>query len=386
MSMAVTKKLFDNGTLFEFDAAVLSCVKSESGYEVTLDRSAFFPEGGGQPGDTGRLGSAAVTDTFERDGEVIHICASPLEPGSTVHGAVDEKVRIRRMQNHSGEHLLMGFIHRKYGLENVGFRLGASDVTLDLDGVISPEALAECEMLANEAIARDVPVTVSYPSPEELSRTEYRSKLEMTENVRLVTIEGIDVCACCAPHVSSTGMIGIVKVLWTESSRGGTRVHILCGLDALELFSRRLEGNARISRLLSAKPENTAEAVERLLNENNELKRRLRELEIQRTDELIASLGSERRGSFCVFAKGLNADSLRRIANAAVLLTDGAAGVFCETEGGYSYIIASNSIPLRARAKEINSALNGRGGGSDTMIQGSVTACRERIEEYFRNL
>ncbi|MBR1765330.1 MAG: alanyl-tRNA editing protein [Ruminococcus sp.] len=385
----MTERLYDNGLLFEFEAEVTGCTKAKKGFEITLDRSTFFPEGGGQAGDIGTLGGAGVLDTYEKEGEVLHLCDRALEVGSRVQGAVDRDTRLRRMQGHSGEHLLMGFIHRLHGLENVGFRLGSSDVTLDLDGTLTEEQLRECEQLANEAIAADVPITVSYPDSAALAELSYRSKLEMTENIRIVTIEGIDVCACCAPHLPSTGRIGMVKIVSHESNRGGTRVHIVCGLEALELFRRRLSSNAEIMRLLSAKPEETARHVRRLLEENQALKARLYDLERRRTEALIASLPKAARpdrGSFSVFTEDLNADNMRRAANSAVLLTDRAAGVFCKAEGGYTYIIASSRLPLRQLAREINTALGGRGGGSDQMIQGSVTADRKTIEAYFAAL
>ena len=358
----------------------------KKGYEVVLDRSAFFPEGGGQPGDTGTINGVEVTDTVEKNGEVIHKCKGALTVGDTVIGKVDADVRLRRMQNHSGEHLIMGFIHDKLGYENVGFHLGSSEVTLDLNGVISDEDLRECEQKANEAIAKDVAISISYPDSETLSSMQYRSKLEMTENVRIVTIEGIDVCACCAPHLDSTGKIGMVKVLSSESYKGGTRVHILCGLDALEVFRQRMETVSALSKLLSAKPEKVLGFAEKLLAENNELKKQMTEIEKQKAQEIINSLTNDGRGSFTVFTKGLSRDAMREIANKAVTLTDGAAGVFGEEEGGYSYIIASQNIPLRQKSKDINSALGGKGGGSDQMIQGSLTADKQTVEEYFRSL
>ncbi|MBR1422908.1 MAG: alanyl-tRNA editing protein [Ruminococcus sp.] len=382
----MTEKLFDDGSLLEFDAVVLSCTEIKKGYEVVLDRSAFFPEGGGQAGDIGTLGGTEVLDTYEKNGEVIHKTKSALEVGARVHGCVNADVRLRRMQNHSGEHLIMGFIHEKLGYENVGFHLGSSEVTLDLNGVISDDDLKECEQKANEAIAKDVPITITYPDSEALSSMQYRSKLEMTENVRIVTIEGIDVCACCAPHLSSTGKIGIVKVLSSESYKGGTRVHILCGLDAFEIFRQRMDTVSQISKLLSSKPEKTAAAVERLLGENNELKRQISDIEKQKAQEIIDGLKNDGRGSFCVFTKGISRDVMREIANKAVLLTDGAAGVFGEEAQGFSYIIASQSVALRAKSKEINGALGGKGGGSDQMIQGSVTADKAAIEEYFKTI
>ncbi|EGC03196.1 alanyl-tRNA editing protein [Ruminococcus albus] len=382
----MTERLYDNSKLTTFEATVTSCSPAGKYYELTLDRSAFFPEGGGQKGDVGLIDSVKVLDTYEKNGEVVHKCTAPIEAGMQVCGEVDADIRLRRMQNHSGEHLLMGVIHRKTGFENVGFHLGSDDVTLDLDGVIPTETLIECEFLANKAIAADLPVTISYPDSESLKTLEYRSKLEMTENVRIVTIEGVDVCACCAPHVASTGQIGIIKVLSAESYKGGTRLHILCGLDAFELIRNRMDELSAISRLLSAKPEKILEQTKRLIDENDALKRQLADIEQRKAARIISSLSNSTRGSFCVFTEGLNTASMRDIANEAVKLTDGAAGIFCQNENGWNYIIASDSLPLRSMSAQINSALNGKGGGSDKMLQGSCMAERTAIEDVIKKL
>ncbi|MBE6874343.1 MAG: alanyl-tRNA editing protein [Ruminococcus albus] len=382
----MTERLYDNSKLTTFEATVTSCSPAGKYYELTLDRSAFFPEGGGQKGDVGLIDSVKVLDTYEKNGEVVHKCTAPIEAGMQVCGEVDADIRLRRMQNHSGEHLLMGLIHRKTGFENVGFHLGSDDVTLDLDGVIPTETLIECEFLANKAIAADLPVTISYPDSESLKTLEYRSKLEMTENVRIVTIEGVDVCACCAPHVASTGQIGIIKVLSAESYKGGTRLHILCGLDAFELIRNRMDELSAISRLLSAKPEKILEQTKRLIDENDALKRQLADIEQRKAARIISSLSNSTRGSFCVFTEGLNTASMRDIANEAVKLTDGAAGIFGQNENGWNYIIASDSLPLRSMSAQINSALNGKGGGSDKMLQGSCMAERSAIEDVIKKL
>lgn len=382
----MTDRLYDNGMLMEFDAAVTSCTQIKKGYEVTLDRSAFFPEGGGQYGDVGTIAGVKVTDTYERGGEVIHLCDAPLEAGAQVHGAVDKDIRLRRMQNHSGEHLLMGFIHNMTGFDNVGFHLGEGEVILDLNGVIGAEQLLECERRANRAIAENVPFTISYPDENELAALDYRSKLDLTENVRIVTIEGIDKCACCAPHVQAAGQIGIIRVISSENYKGGTRLRILCGMDAFELIRQRMDSIREISALLSAKPDKTVQHVKRLSDENISLKKQLAELDRQKAQSVIDSLANEGRGSFCVFTEGISRDMMREIANSAVLMTDGAAGVFGREDGGYSYIIASKNLPLRTMAKDINSALDGRGGGSDEMIQGSAKADRSTIEAYFGNI
>lgn len=382
----MTEKLFDNGELLEFEATVLSCEQGKKCCEVTLDRSAFFPEGGGQSGDVGELGGVRVIDTQEKDGVVIHKTDKPLEVGARVTGRIDENVRLRRMQNHSGEHLIMGFIHKRFGYENVGFHLGKDEVTLDLNGPITYEELLECEKQANEAILKDVKISISYPDDETLATLSYRSKLENMQNVRIVTIDGIDVCACCAPHLSSTGKIGIVKVLSSESYKGGTRVHILCGLDAIDELEGKQAIVKELQKLLSAKPEKITGAVQRLLDENNELKKKLSDIANAQADSIISSLKNDDRKSFCVFTEGLDSNALRRIANEGVKLTDGVFGVMSKSSGGYSYIMASEKIPLRAKAKEINAALGGKGGGSDAMIQGSITADEQTVRDYFKGL
>ncbi len=382
----MTERLYDDSTLLDFEAKVLSCRKKDGKYEIILDRSAFFPEGGGQPGDIGQLGKVKVLDTVDRAGETVHICSAPLLPGRSVRGIVDSAERLRRMQNHSGEHLLMGFIHKMTGFDNVGFHLGSSAVTLDLNGVITPEQLVTCEQQANEAIAADLPITISYPAPEELAKIKYRSKLETDRGIRLVTIQGVDVCACCAPHLSSTGKIGIIKVISAEHYKGGTRIFIICGLQALDLFRERMGIAAAVSRLLSAKPETIPERVQALLSENTELKKQLSAFEAQRTDIIISGLKNNSRRSFCVFTEALSAQALQKIANAAVTLTDGAAGIFCKNSSGYSYIIISNTLKLRELSAGLNSALEGKGGGSDKMLQGFVKTDENKIRSYFDEL
>ncbi len=382
----MTEKLYDNGTLYNFDARVIACNKGKNGYEIILGRTAFFAEGGGQAGGTGTIGGVRINDVQDINGESVHYADSAIEVGTEVHCAVDGEIRFRRMQNHTGEHLLTGIIHNRFGYNNVGFHLGSSDVILDLDGQLTDSELRECELAANKAIAEDRAVTISYPDTETLRTLEYRSKLELTENVRLVTIEGYDVCACCAPHVDSTGKIGMIKVISRENYKGGTRIRLLCGLDALDDYNKRLESVYAVSRLISSKPDEIAENVRKLADENAALKFKLNKAERERAEEIISSLKNDDRRSFCIFTSAMNADILRKIANEGVKLTDGMFGIFADKNGGYSYIIASENINMREMSREINETLSGRGGGSPKMIQGSVSADRKTIEEYFKSV
>ncbi len=378
-----TKKLYyDDSHLQQFEAQVLSCEGQEGRYAVILDKTAFFPEGGGQEADTGWLGEAVVSDVQIVDGQIVHYTDASFEPGSTVTGRLDWEARLRKMQNHSGEHVVCGLAHRIYGCDNVGFHLGSQDVTLDLDCELSRGQIRELELLANRVVAENVAITAECLSEEELQGLEYRSKLELTEDVRIVTIEGYDRCACCAPHVSRTGEIGMIKLLDFMRHKGGVRIHLQCGLDALDDYNEKYDNVAKISALLSAPQERTAEYVERFLGETQQLKQRIYELG-RRIIELRLQSVQETPGNICFFEQDMNADGLRALVNGAAEKCGGICAAFSgDDEAGYTYIMGSGSVPLRAKAKEINAALCGKGGGTDAMIQGTVRAARNEIEEY----
>ena len=384
--MEQTIKLYDaDSHLYDFDASVISCEKTDKGFAVVLDKTAFFPEGGGQPADEGTLNGIAVTDVQIKDGVITHTTAEEIPAGSAVKGTVHSEIRFRRMQNHSGEHIVSGLIHKLFGYNNVGFHMGSEDVTLDLDGVLTREDLDKIEMLANRAVYENVNVRAEYPSPEILKDLDYRSKLDLTENVRIVTIEGYDVCACCAPHVNKTGEIGIIKLLDFLKYKGGVRIHMLCGFDALEDYNRRYKNVAAISAKLSAKQAEVYEAVERLSAELSAEKQAAGELKRQLVAMKIAAL-EPTDGNMVLVEKDMDMLNLRNLVNEAVQLCGGICAAFSGSdENGYNYIIASKNVPLRAEAKAINAALNGRGGGKDEMIQGSAKASEAEIRAYFLN-
>ena len=379
----MTEKLYDNNSyVTEFDAVVISCEKKDNVYRILLDKTLFFPEEGGQCADRGTLNGKEILHVELCGDEIYHHCTEAFEQGEAVHGVIDFELRYRNMQNHTGEHIICGLAHKLHGCENVGFHLGADYVTMDLDKPLTQEDIDKIELLANEAVYKNVSVSACYPSAEELASTDYRSKSEIAGSVRLVTVEGYDVCACCAPHVAKTGEIGIIKILDWINYKGGVRLNILCGSDALRDYNERYKRNLRISNLLSAKQENVVEHVERLLEEINSLRQQLGEKSrivakmyvdsIKATDENI-----------CIFADDMSRDEMRNVVNGAKEKTTKAAAVFCgNDDAGYSYIIGSDTIDLKGEAKALNEALNGRGGGTSLMIQGSVQASKEEIEKY----
>ena len=379
----MTKKLYDiDSHLYAFDACVNSCEPDKDRFAVTLDQTAFFPEGGGQYADTGMLGGVNVLDVQEISGGIVHYTDKPLSVGQTVHGVLDGEKRFRRMQNHTGEHIVSGIVHRLFGYDNVGFHLSDDDMTVDYNGTLTREDLDRVETLANAAVAQDLAVIAEYPAPETLASLNYRSKLDLRENVRIVTIGDVDCCACCAPHVSRTGEIGIIKILDFERYKGGVRCHILCGFPALEDYRVKYANVQSISLALCVPQHETAQGVQRLLDELKQKEYAL--VGMRRTlAETALSLAGQGENCLCFFADAsCDADSVRHAVNLGMQRSAVCAG-FLPVEGGWRYCIGSGSVDLRAKAKEINAALQGRGGGQCGMIQGNASATQEEIRAFF---
>ena len=377
----MTERLYDNGHIRQFEATVVDCKPTEGGFLILLDRTAFFPAGGGQAADEGVLGGERVYDVFEENGNIYHLTKAPLEAGTAVCGEIDWETRFSRMQNHTGEHLVCGVAHSLYGCENTGFHMGTFGITADLSILLNSEQVAEIERLANKAVFENVPVKVFYPDENQLKTLEYRSKLDLTENVRLVEIEGYDLCACCAPHVLNTGEIGVIKILEHGSNRGGTRLLIKCGYDAYEDYCQKSRSVAAVSASLCARQEEIAQAVEALKAEKAKLEYEIESIKKQSLEKYISRLKAT-EGNACVFADDADGDGLREIVNAGKALCGGVFGAFSSEGNGYRYCIGSNSTDLRAFAKTFNSALNGRGGGRPEMIQGSVQSSKEDIISF----
>ena len=380
----MTERLYDDSALRRFEATVRSCVPEGERWAVVLDRSAFFPEGGGQAGDAGTLGGAAVLDTVERDGETVHLCASPLTPGETVRGEIDWSLRFPRMQIHSGEHLVSGTAHKLWGCENVGFHMTERSATLDFDRELTAEQLRELEQKVNEAVWADLPIHVFYPSPEALEKLAFRQKKALEGPVRLVEIPGVDLCACCAPHVECTGQIGLVRLLDAQRHRGGVRITMTAGRGAWENAAAMGESADALSRLFSAPKDALPAAAERVLGELESARYALAGME-RRYTALLVENTAETEGDLCFFLPGeMSNPAARDLAEAGKKKCGGICAVCAgDDETGWRYVMASESVDLRARAKELNAALSGRGGGSAAMIQGGASVTRKVIESVF---
>ena len=386
-----TEKLFYNDShLSKFTAMVLECEpyeKKEGCYAVELERTAFFPEGGGQYADTGKLKDAKVSDVREKNGRILHITDQPFEAGEIVEGEIDWETRFMKMQQHTGEHIVSGIVHARYGFNNVGFHLGTEDCTMDFDGEISKEALQEIELEANRAVWKNLTIEVSYPSKEELEELDYRSKIEIEGQVRIVTVPGYDVCACCAPHVNYTGEIGMIKLVNMINYKGGERITMLCGRRALRDYDAKDENVKEISALLCAKELETAEAVRHLKQEQESLKGAYSSQKQKLLTYRAQEIPVEKGGKTAVFACDLTGNEPRELMN--LLLEKGAeiCGVFAGTdEEGYRYVIGSRTEDVRPIGKMMNDAFEGRGGGKPVMVQGTLRGKKEEMKEFWETI
>ena len=382
----MTRKLYyEDSYIKEFDAVVISCEAIDEGkYAIVTDSTAFFPEGGGQPSDIGVLGEANVTYAYEDGETVVHIVDKAIDIGARVRGIIDFERRFRLMQNHSGEHILSGIVNRKYGYDNVGFHMGVTDLTIDYNCFLSKEELREVEREANIAVCRNLKISATVPSPEELAKISYRSKKELLGDVRIVEIEDYDRCACCAPHLKQTGEIGIIKVLDSIKYKGGVRVHFKCGFDALDDYNRKYDAVKEISNALSVKQDCVAEGFFKNEESYAECRARLSELRSELLSLKAASV-EPADNNLCLFETDLEGDYLRRFALAVSEKCKGITAVFSGEDGAYNYVIVSRKLDLRAHSKEINTALSGRGGGSSEMIQGKASTTRKIAEEFILN-
>ena len=377
------EKLYEHDPyLTEFTATVLSCTQGKKGFDVVLDQTAFYPEGGGQPYDTGSLGGVEVLEVHEREGHVVHTCAAPLEVGATVEGRINWERRFDLMQNHSGEHIVSGIAHGKWGCDNVGFHMGSDLITIDLNTMVTEEMLRELEADVNRYILEDHPIVITLPSAEELEGLEYRSKKALTGQVRIVSFPGADTCACCGTHVSTSGQIGLVKLLTVQKFRDGVRIELVCGNRAFAYLDKALEQNRQISNLLSAKIFETGAAVSRLLSENEALKSRIMAMEEHRFAALAGEY--EGKGDVMLFEDGLTPDGVRRLCVAVMEKCGGRCVCFSGSDGeGYKYAMGHKGGNLKDLTKSLNQTLDGRGGGKPDFVQGSVRADRTAIEGFF---
>lgn len=399
-----TETLFDkDGMIMDFTATVLSCEKEDTGsekssavYKVILDRTAFFSEGGGQQSDEGTINGIKVIDVkMNEDGQIVHYLDRSLEVGDVIEGHIDKELRLSRMQNHGAEHLISGLIHKQFGYDNVGFHMSDPVVIFDVSGLVDADALSQIEKRANEIVYENVPITISFPDEEAARKATYRSKLDTYENIRLVSIGDYDVCACCAPHLHSTGQIGAIRIIDSMPHRQGTRITMLAGINALNDYISLDKANRQLMELLSAKRDATHIATNELMDRYNRLREEhgslKRELSAIICDKVISEMDNRAEDDDkpeLIFTDILDNVGLRNLINTITLKFDGiVAGFLGDDKNGYRYICAAGGQhDLQRLAKTINAAFGGKGGGNNQMIQGSIQGSQKDIRDFFINI
>ena len=369
----MTEKLFDNSSLLEFEATVTSVREEDGDYWITLDKSAFAPDGGGQLSDIGTIGDVNVLDVAPDGGDVYHICDGRLEVGEKVVCKIDRARRVRHLQNHTGEHIVSGIIFKEYGFNNVGFHLGSEETTMDVDGEISKEMLRKIERLANEAVAKNLEVKILYPTRTELENMFYRAKLDLKENVRVVVIEGLDACACCAPHVMRTGEIGMIKLLYCQKYKGGTRIFLKCGFDALDEFNAQFDRATAISNMISEPRENIDAGVKKMLDDIGNYKHTVYELKKKILSMKIES-AEPKDGKLVFIDEDMDMGEFRSFVVSKLDLCEKFCAAFSGSdEAGYTYVVGYKGEDFCDFIKtKISSLGEGGGGGKPPFVQGKV--------------
>lgn len=402
MSMTETIKLYDmDAYATEFEADIISCEPNKADdkqFDIILNQTLFFPEEGGQSPDMGILGGYRVVDVQIKNGVITHTVETSagdccevekkaeLAAGVHLQGKIDWQHRFYNMQQHSGEHIFSGIVHSRFGFENVGFHLSDSVVTMDFSGVLSPEDIAEVEHEVNVAISKNIPIEVTYPSRDELAQLEYRSKIEIEGQVRIVTVPGYDVCACCAPHVKRTGEIGMLKVMNYQNYKGGVRVSILCGFRALEAFRQKCDIISELMGIFTTNQEALVDNVTKLKAVNQSLKSELGTAKSALLDYKVAELPTDTDNAV-LFECGIDTNTARNCVNALVEKYSGFSAFFMgNDEEGYSFIIGSKNADCNTVAAALRNKLGARGGGKPVMVQGSVKAVKSEIEEVLKEV
>ncbi len=379
----MTEKLYyKNAYIKEFDAVVLSCTEKLGIYDIILDKTAFFPEGGGQTSDRGFIECSEIFDVQESDGVVHHFSKHSVNVNKSVRCVINFDERFEKMQCHTAEHILSGLFHSLYGIENTGFHLGSEIVTFDTSEEVDCEMIAKVESLANDAIYKNAAVTVKFPKSEELDNLEYRSKLDITESVRIVDIEGYDSCACCAPHVSFTGEIGYIKIIGFEKHRGGSRITMLAGKRAYLYMDKVAKEASSVSALLSSPVTEISDECEKFLRSKADLEYKF-SATLRECAKMLAENIQPTEFNAVFYYRFFDMDALRCFANEASSRIGGTLVALSGEEGSYKYILMNKGDDFKNTVMEANANLCGKGGGRAPQATGTYSASLEEIKKYF---
>ncbi|MBR2696677.1 MAG: alanyl-tRNA editing protein [Parasporobacterium sp.] len=393
----MTEKLYyQDAYLKEFTAEITDIREIEDRTAIVLDRTALYPEGGGQGADHGIIRlldggeEISIADVQEEQEEIWHFPEtkdlSGFEIGQKVSGTIDWERRFDHMQQHSGEHIISGILCRMFHCDNIGFHLGEDDVTIDYNAAFTFEEALKAEDEANRYIWENHPLVELWPDPEELKTIEYRSKKELEGNVRLTSFPGADTCACCGTHVKASAEVGLLKITSAHKFHEGTRLTLLCGRRAMDFLSMNYHANKKTAVMLSTREEKTPELVKKQIEELVSLKARLSQIK-----EDYFTLWADHfqgRENALVISDRLEPEEGRQLADLIANNISGTALVFTkvndQTEDGpvYRYACVNREQDVTGLIQEMNSALSGKGGGRNGFAQGNVHADKKTIEKF----
>ncbi len=376
--METIKLYYENPYNKEFEATIVDIKEHDDQVEIVLDRTLFYPLGGGQPADKGCIMGHEVLDVKNKDGVISHYLKSfeNYKIGDKVDGKIDWKTRYEHMQCHTAEHLVTGVARELYGCDNVGFNISDNYMTIDLNVDLTLKQVEELEILVNERILTNAKVDISYPEPEVLKNLEYRSKIELLDNVRIVNVENIDVCACCGLHCYNTLEIGIIKFISWKRHRGGVRLICLAGTRALRDYIQKHNYILELTECLSAKEDEIVERVNKLSKEVKEVKFKEKEAKTE-----LLKFKVKEFNSAVFYEDGLDFYDMKTVVNllqekvkVAVILSKG--------DDGVKYLFGSKTEDVRNFNKEICEKFSGKGGGQSSLVQGTLNGDFEDVLQF----
>ena len=379
-----TVKLYDEHPYDTTFHATIQDIQYDKNTTLILDQTLFFPEEGGQCADSGTIDGYEVIDVQISKGIIKHILKGhvELEIGNEIQGEIDWNLRFSNMQNHSGEHIFSGIVHREYGYDNVGFHLGKDVVSVDFNGPIDEVSLRRIEKEVNQVIYENRVIRAYYPSEEELASLNYRSKKEVDAPLRIVEIENCDVCACCAPHVRRSGEVGLFKVVHMMNYKGGVRIFILCGQRALDYVLELDDNMNAIYHMLSANNSSVVKYVKQLIDTNNALKQEVFNLNKKEVQRLVEEANENHR---YFFVEDLDKNLQREMVNSLAQRLEGYVGVFVGSDRmGYRFILASRNNDT-TKLFDVLKSHGAKGGGNALMVQGYMKTSQDTIEELLKS-
>ena len=365
------------------EAKVIDCIKSKKGYDIQLEDTCFYPEGGGQPADKGILDGQEVCNVQEKDGIIYHTVKNSIAIGTIIKGEIDWEYRFDFMQNHTAEHIVSGLAYRKYGAHNVGFHMGKEFITLDFDKKLSQEEVTTLELCTNEAIIQNKAINIYYPTKEELQKLDYRSKKSLEGMIRIVEVPEYDICACCGIHTKTTGEIGCVKILSTDHYKGGIRLYMIAGKRAFYDYDEKSKNADSISHLLSVPVKDIVKAVEKLKKEKDTLQWQINLLEKEKLEQIASNIKENK--TIVLFENVSNTKALQHFASMLCQKAEVVA-VFSGDETGYRYILMSQKKDMQALKQQLSEKFACNGGGSKEMVQGKIQVKKEDIMDFFKEI